>query len=235
MKPLPPPLTVYLRATGVLAFLLPCLTSGAQGQVSVDMHALDGPGSAQQAPARRPTAPRAPVHPATSANNGPHTSQPPAAGSMAEDHATQKPVATPAAAPTPALPSRLPGAPPPSTVVPAPSPSPLPLPPTVRLVFEAGKADLTPADQAAIQDLARSIPAPAADSISVLAYAAGKPDDPSTARRLSLSRGLAVRSVLLASGVPSAQIYVRALGSTPSNGPADRVELTVAPIGTVTR
>jgi hypothetical protein len=28
---------------------------------------------------------------------------------------------------------------------------------------------------------------------------------------------------------------VRALGSTPSNGPADRVELTVAPIGTVTR
>ena len=83
--------------------------------------------------------------------------------------------------------------------------------------------------------LARAIPAPAADSVSVLAYAAGKPDDPSTARRLSLSRGLAVRSVLLASGIPSAQIYVRALGSTPSNGPADRVELTVAPIGTVAR
>jgi outer membrane protein OmpA-like peptidoglycan-associated protein len=105
----------------------------------------------------------------------------------------------------------------------------------VRLVFEAGKADLTPADQAAIQDLARAIPAPAAESVSVLAYAAGKPDDPSTARRLSLSRGLAVRSVLLASGVPSAQIYVRALGATSSNGPADRVELTVTPIGTVAR
>jgi outer membrane protein OmpA-like peptidoglycan-associated protein len=103
------------------------------------------------------------------------------------------------------------------------------------LVFEAGKTDLTPEDEAAIQDLARAIPAPTADSVSVLAYAAGKPDDPSTARRLSLSRGLAVRSVLLASGVPSAQIYVRALGSTPSNGPADRVELTVGPIGTVTR
>jgi len=115
----------------------------------------------------------------------------------------------------------------------------LPLPPPVRLVFETGKTDLTPADEAAIQDLARSIPAPAADSVNVVAYAAGKPDDPSTARRLSLSRGLAVRSVLLASGVPSAQIYVRALGATPSNGPADRVELTVAPIGaptgTVTR
>ncbi len=119
--------------------------------------------------------------------------------------------------------------------MPNPSTSPLPLPPPVRVVFQAGKADLTPADQAAIQDLARAIPMLAADSVNVMAYAAGKPDDPSTARRLSLSRGLAVRSVLLASGVPSAQIYVRALGSTPSNGPADHVELIVAPIGTVIR
>ena len=232
MKPLPPLLPVCLRATAVLALLLPCLTSGARGQVSVDMHALDGPGATQPAPAHHPPAQRAPaVHRTTSA---PHADQP-AASRTAEDHATQKPTATPASAPTPALPTRQPAPPPPSTTVPAPAPSPLPLPPTVRLVFEAGKADLTPADEAAIQDLARAIPAPAADSVSVLAYAAGKPDDPSTARRLSLSRGLAVRSVLLASGVPSAQIYVRALGSTPSNGPADRVELTVAPIGTVTR
>ena len=71
--------------------------------------------------------------------------------------------------------------------------------------------------------------------MNVVAYAAGKPDDPSTARRVSLSRGMAVRSVLLDSGVPSAQIYVRALGATASDGPADRVELVVAPIGTVTR
>jgi outer membrane protein OmpA-like peptidoglycan-associated protein len=105
----------------------------------------------------------------------------------------------------------------------------------VRLVFEEGKTDLTPADEAAIQELARAVPPTAADSINVVAYAAGKPDDPSTARRVSLSRGLAVRSVLLASGVPSAQIYVRALGATPSDGPADRVELIVAPLGTVVR
>jgi outer membrane protein OmpA-like peptidoglycan-associated protein len=105
----------------------------------------------------------------------------------------------------------------------------------VRLVFGEGKTELTPADEATIRDLARSIPSPAADSVNVVAYAAGKPDDPSTARRLSLSRGIAVRSVLLASGVPSAQIYVRALGSTASDGPADRVELIVTRIGTVTR
>jgi len=109
------------------------------------------------------------------------------------------------------------------------------MPPPVRLVFESGHTDLTPDNEAEIKDLARAIPVPATSSVNVLAYAAGRPDDPSTARRLSLSRGMAVRSVLLASGVPSAQIYVRALGSTASDGPADRVELVVAPIGTLTR
>jgi outer membrane protein OmpA-like peptidoglycan-associated protein len=120
-------------------------------------------------------------------------------------------------------------------MVPAPAASPEPLPAPVRLVFDSGKTDLTPDEEAAIRDLAHAIPTPAVSSVNVVAYAAGKPDDPSTARRVSLSRGMAVRSVLLASGVPSAQIYVRALGATASDGPADRVELTVARIGTVTR
>jgi outer membrane protein OmpA-like peptidoglycan-associated protein len=169
-----------------------------------------------------------------SANGGSQTAHPSTTSRLSEDHAAQKAASAPGVTtPIPALPGQQPAAPPPATTVPIPATSPLPLPPPVRLVFEEGKTELTPADEAAIQDLARAIPAPAADSINVVAYAAGKADDPSTARRLSLSRGLAVRSVLLASGVPSAQIYVRALGSTPSNGPADRVELIVAPIGTV--
>ena len=142
---------------------------------------------------------------------------------------------TPASAPIPALPLTQPAAPPANNTVLAPAPSPEKLPPPVRLVFDGGQTDLTPADEAEIRDLARSIPVPQANSVNVVAYAAGKPDDPSTARRLSLSRGMAVRSVLLDSGVPSAQIYVRALGATASDGPADRVELVVAPIGTVTR
>src|SRR5262249_35929604 len=149
----------------------------------------------------RPAVPRPPAEPAhrpTAATNGPHNDQPPAEGRVAEDRGTPKPTATPTAAPTPALPTQQPAPPPPATIVPNPATNPLPLPPPVRLVFEPGKTDLSPADEAAIQDLARAIPAPANDSVSVLAYAAGKPDDPSTARRLSLSRGLAVRSVLLA-------------------------------------
>ena len=95
--------------------------------------------------------------------------------------------------------------------------------------------ELSPQDEAAIRELAKSMPAPEIESVNVVAYAAGKADDPSTARRLSLSRGMAVRSVLLASGVPSAQIYVRALGSAATDGPADQVDLIVTRIGTVTR
>ena len=60
-----------------------------------------------------------------------------------------------------------------------------------------------------------------------MAYAAGTPEDPSTARRLSLSRALAVRSALMADGVTSSRIYVRALGATGGDEAPDRVDLAV--------
>jgi outer membrane protein OmpA-like peptidoglycan-associated protein len=243
-----------MRASIVRLLLILGLTSGAEAQVSVDMRALDSLGPAQPAvrpaPARpvpaspvvaspilaQPTVrpPVAAVHSAPAATVQPANSAAAASASPVREPATVMPSPV-VNSPTPALPSQQPSVAPPAALVPAPKPSPLPMPPPVRLVFEEGKTDLTPADEAAIRGLARSIPALAADSVNVLAYAAGKPDDPSMARRLSLSRGLAVRSILLDSGVPSAQIYVRALGATASDGPVDRVELTVAPIGTVTR
>ena len=110
-----------------------------------------------------------------------------------------------------------------------------PLPPPIQVTFATGKSDLSAADETRIRALARAIPAVAVSSVNVVAYADGKPDDPSTARRLSLSRGLAVRTVLLDSGIPSSQIYVRAMGSKAPAGPADRVELTVARLGEVSR
>ncbi len=226
-----------MRAPIVWFTLLLCLTSGAKAQVSVDMRALDSLGSAQPPPRPPPARPPAAVPAPVSHAAAKPTVAPPASPTVAaHGHATAAPGPAPIA-PTvstaPALPTVQPSAAPAAAMAPAPTPGPLPLPPPVRVVFEEGKADLTPADEDAIRGLARSIPAPTADSVNVVAYAAGKPDDPSTARRLSLSRGLAVRSVLLATGVPSAQIYVRALGATASDGPVDRVELTVAPLGTV--
>ncbi len=157
----------------------------------------------------------------------------------------------------------LPTQPPPTAaivpVVPPPDaapPAPPPPPPIVagadtaaaatanglRVTFGKDVTDLSPAIADQIKALLQSVPdsgtgTAETKSFEVVAYATGTPSDPSTARRLSLSRALAVRSVLLADGVPSARIYVRALGSplgasdsggSPSgDAPADRVDLTV--------
>ncbi len=61
--------------------------------------------------------------------------------------------------------------------------------------------------------------------LQVLAYASGDEDSASKARRLSLSRALAVRSFLIDQGVHSTRIEVRALGNKVPDGPPDRVDL----------
>ena len=87
----------------------------------------------------------------------------------------------------------------------------------------------------AVQTMARSMRQPNAGSITVLAYATSKADDLSTARRLSLARGMAIRSILMENGIASDQIYVRALGRPASGGPEDRVDLTAGRIGELGR
>jgi outer membrane protein OmpA-like peptidoglycan-associated protein len=97
----------------------------------------------------------------------------------------------------------------------------------LRVTFGAGQSDLSAAGATAIQALVHDTQTTDNTSFNVVAYAAGTPEDPSTARRLSLSRALAVRSALIAGGVNSARIYVRALGAATGDGPADRADLTV--------
>jgi len=100
----------------------------------------------------------------------------------------------------------------------------------IRVLFTPTRTDLTPDSEAGIRSYIAALPKAPTTSYNVTAYAAGPPDDLSTPRRLSLSRALAVRSVLIESGVPSAQIYVRALGPAAAGDPADRVD--VAALGT---
>ena len=102
----------------------------------------------------------------------------------------------------------------------------------LRLTFAPGESDLSPDSRASIKTLADATPVSDAATFNVLAYAPGKPDDPSTARRVSLSRAMAVRSALVADGVPSARIFVRALGDQRGDGPPDRVDLSIT--GTTT-
>jgi outer membrane protein OmpA-like peptidoglycan-associated protein len=112
----------------------------------------------------------------------------------------------------------------------------IPLPGGLRVTFGPGRTDLNPSTEATIRTLVEGGPgipaAPENAAFTLTSYAAGTAEDPSTARRLSLSRALAARSVLMAHGVTSVRIFVKALGPTSpgfTDGPADRVDLTVGP------
>jgi outer membrane protein OmpA-like peptidoglycan-associated protein len=180
---------------------------------------------AKPAPRARPPAARPPLHPAR-----PGTS------------------VKPPPPPPPPMPV-VPLAPPPPPVIPPPivvptRPVPPPLPATIspdavgmaspidgglRLTFGADSSDLNPATAAALRSLAHA--APPSASFSVSAYAAGQPDDPSTPRRLSLERALAVRSVLIGEGIASTRIYPKALGAaaaTAADTPPDRADIVVS-------
>lgn len=94
----------------------------------------------------------------------------------------------------------------------------------LQLTFGVSDADLNQASVDAIKQFAGA-EAAGTNTYNVLAYAAGSANDPSAARRLSLSRALAVRSALITDGVASSRIFVRALGSQTGGGPADRVDI----------
>jgi outer membrane protein OmpA-like peptidoglycan-associated protein len=61
--------------------------------------------------------------------------------------------------------------------------------------------------------------------VQLLAYASGTDDEASQARRISLSRALAVRSYLIKQGVRSTRMDVRALGNNVKDSPQDRVDI----------
>jgi outer membrane protein OmpA-like peptidoglycan-associated protein len=98
--------------------------------------------------------------------------------------------------------------------------------PTARLLFEKGGAELS---EAARRSLGGVLGEPKRDEescLTLLAFA-DVADDASQARRLSLSRALAVRSYLIDKGIRSTRIDVRAMGATESGGAPDRVDLVL--------
>ena len=104
----------------------------------------------------------------------------------------------------------------------------VPLTGGLRITFGPGREELNPLTEAALRDLARQVKGREKDTISISAFAAGTPEDPSTARRLSLGRALAARAVLIDDGIASNRIYPRALGAAPdSAAEPDRVDVIV--------
>ncbi len=97
-----------------------------------------------------------------------------------------------------------------------------------RVVFAAGAADLPDGARRELDALAQRMSASPQLRVQLVAYAAGAADEASQARRVSLSRALAVRSYLIEHGVAHTRMDVRALGNRAGAGePADRVDIVV--------
>jgi outer membrane protein OmpA-like peptidoglycan-associated protein len=224
-----------MRPLLILSAVLLTSATPAFAQVTVDLHALEAlpeHHSASQPPrAERPRTPtvaaaRAPVvQPPAPVQATASKPAAPAAPQPAMPEAVPSTASIEPIEPQPPAPGAQPPAPPPvsdkSTTAAAPTTAGL------RLTFAPSESDLSPESSASIKELTSGAPLGDLTTFNVMAYAPGKPDDPSTARRVSLSRAMAVRSALIADGVPSARIFVRALGEQYGDGPPDRVDLSV--------
>lgn len=192
----------------------------------------------QAAPAATPGAPP-PVRP-----------QLPAAGQPAP------PVALPAAAPpSPALPAPASPAPAPTAVATTPArvaaaPAPSPQPPAgaavarapapaspaapaaLKLAFRPGDSTMAAEARARLASFARDVPADESGTrVIIVGFGDDAEGDSSRARRLALARAIEARSVLLAGGIRSTRIDVRAMGKPTDGSDPDRVEVSLATSG----
>ena len=90
--------------------------------------------------------------------------------------------------------------------------------------FRSGSSVLTRDDERRLKVMVQSL-APTGTRLQLKAYAEATGNDTSKARRLSLSRALAVRSFLIENGLRSTRIDVRALGIARDGGAPDRVDI----------
>lgn len=97
----------------------------------------------------------------------------------------------------------------------------------LRFEFAGNSADLPSNATSELKTLAERLLRADSLRVQVKAYASAVEGGPSAARRLSLSRALAVRAFLIGQGVRSTRIDVRALGNRSEGGPPERVDLVV--------
>ncbi len=95
---------------------------------------------------------------------------------------------------------------------------------TAAILFAPGAVELTP--EAAVQLDALFASLTQKQRVQLKAHASGAQDDAGV-RRIALKRALAARSHLLAGGMESTRIDVRALGPAADGGPDDRLDVIV--------
>ncbi len=158
----------------------------------------------------------------------------PPAPKMAKPTSARPPapkIAKPASAPPPAPKMAKPA---PALTPPAPAAAPKPqaagisgpgAAPLRSVAFAPGDADLSGDSRRVLDSFTASLTEDPNLRMQLLAYA-GEPNlSASQARRLSLSRALAVRSYLISKGIRSTRIDVRALGNKVPSGTPNRVDL----------
>jgi hypothetical protein len=133
--------------------------------------------------------------------------------------------------PLPAASPPTPGKPTPATVATSAAAALPPGSDKITLPFLVQDTDLPPAEQAMLRDFARNRSSRSMQYVvSAYAAAAAGDDDPSTPRRLALSRAQAVQAALLEAGVPGGRIRLLALGDA-GGSPPNRVEVVASPSG----
>lgn len=95
---------------------------------------------------------------------------------------------------------------------------------SVSVSFAAQDTSLSQGGEAALQPIIERMSADEDVRVRLMAYAASNDDSPSSVRRLSLNRAIAVREFLMNQGVQSTRIEVRALGDQSEDGDPDRVD-----------
>jgi outer membrane protein OmpA-like peptidoglycan-associated protein len=93
------------------------------------------------------------------------------------------------------------------------------------VVFKPTETSVPLTMKAELDKMAESIKASGGSRVNLVAYASGAEDQASTARRVSLSRALAVRAYLIEKGVDKLAINVQAEGNKNPGGEADRVDV----------
>ena len=223
-----------MRYSHTIPALLMLLALPVRAQVTVDLNALEqlkkpAPGSDAGKPKALKPAAKPVVKPIAKPSGAP---KPPPVAVVAPPALPVAPPPDVALAPlappvTPANKSASKSAPPALPVVANAPGAGHAFPGGMRIIFGRLRGELSPASEQSIRLLVGEAPKNGTVSYNVLAYAPGTAEDPSTARRLSLARALAVRSVLMSAGVASTRIYVRALGAAAGSATPDRVDVSV--------
>ena len=97
----------------------------------------------------------------------------------------------------------------------------------VQLLFDDGQSTFADRMVAPLRDLVKGLQKDENRRVQLLAYATSQEGNTSKARRLSLSRALAVREYLMAQSIVSTRMDVRALGDRSKSGPANRVDVMI--------